>query len=1042
MKKNRLISISLMVILFIAAILTVITSFIPPISKTLKIQQGTSITMVGGNMGSRMLNYGNFETELHLRFPDKNLKVRNMCDGGDTPGFRPHSGKMNAWAFPGAEKFQTDFAKDTHSQGTFGQPDEWLTQHKADVVIGFFGFSESFEGKAGLATFKAELEAWIKHTQAQKYNGQSAPQIALVSPTAYENLSSKFDVPNGSKENANITLYKNAMREIALKHDLVFVDPSTLTVGSKNLTIDGVQLNEDGDKRLSKLLADKLFGTAQKADESKREAVKTAVLEKDWFWHNDFKIPNGVHVFGQRHKPFGPDNYPAELTKVRQMTANRDQNVWAVAQGKTFDLAAADAKTVALPEVQTNYKNPENVRYLYGEEALKSFTMAEGFKIDLFASEKEFPDLANPSQIAFDNKGRLWVACMPSYPHWKPGDGLPNDKLIILEDTNADGKADKQTIFADNLHIPAGFEFAPEGVYVSQGTNLKLFTDTNNDDKADKVEIILSGFDDHDTHHVISAFCADESGAIYMGEGIFLHSNVETPYGTVRATHGGFMRYAPQRKQLERVSQVPIPNPWGTAFDRWGQNFFLSTSSPDVHWMMPGTNKSVYGYSSPVAKSFIEEAQRVRPTSGLEFVSSRHFPEEMQGDMMFNNTIGFLGTKVHQMIDDGTGYKSKFRTDLIKCSDPNYRPVDLEFAPDGSLYIADWHNALVGHMQHNARDPLRDHVHGRIYRVTYPSRPLLTPKPVAGASVDQLLANLEEPEYRLRYRSRRELRGRDKGEVLRKTNAWVATLDKQSANYEHNLLEALWVSWGFNQVNQPLLNTLLASKDERIRAAAVRVLRYNGHQVTNQVALLKKAVADPHGRVRFEAFIAGTWLKKADADAITAIFEKSAIDDHMKPHYDFVKKPKGEQINSNISKNLSKGEVVMAKGKEIYGREGFCSTCHQPDGKGLEASGFPPLAGSNWVTGNRERLVKLVLHGIMGPIEVNGKKYPGDVPMTPYAGMLNDEEVSAVLNYVRNSFGNSSDEPVTIELVKEVRAATKKQKGFYSPAELLKQHPN
>ena len=137
----------------------------------------------------------------------------------------------------------------------------------------------------------------------------------------------------------------------------------------------------------------------------------------------------------------------------------------------------------------------------------------------MFASEKEFPDLANPSQISFDNKGRLWVACMPTYPHYKVGDAKPNDKIIILEDTDGDFKADKQTIFADHLHIPAGFEFAPEGVYVSQGTNLKLYTDTNGDDKADKVEIILSGFDDHDTHHDIHAFCADPSGAIYMGEG-------------------------------------------------------------------------------------------------------------------------------------------------------------------------------------------------------------------------------------------------------------------------------------------------------------------------------------------------------------------------------------------------------------------------------------------------------------------------------------------------------------------------------------------
>ena len=231
---------------------------------------------------------------------------------------------------------------------------------------------------------------------------------------------------------------------------------------------------------------------------------------------------------------------------------------------------------------------PEDV--YAGWSAKDKGAKAEAAWNDKFAAyEKEFPDLANPVQLSFDNKGRLWVAVMPTYPHYKPGDPKPNDKLLILEDTDGDNKADKQTIFADNLHIPVGFEFAPEGVYISQGTNLKLYSDTNGDDKADKVEIILSGFDDHDTHHVISAFCADPSGALFMGEGVFLHTNVETPYGPVRATNGGFYRYSPQRKHLERTAQIPIPNPWGIAFDDWGQNIFAETSGPEIRWILPST---------------------------------------------------------------------------------------------------------------------------------------------------------------------------------------------------------------------------------------------------------------------------------------------------------------------------------------------------------------------------------------------------------------------------------------------------------------------
>ena len=250
------------------------------------------------------------------------------------------------------------------------------------------------------------------------------------------------------------------------------------------------------------------------------------------------------------------------------------------------------------------------------------------------------------------------------------------------------------------------------------------------------------------------------------------------------------------RRHLERTSQIPIPNPWGIAFDDWGQNFFAETSGPDVRWMMPTSIKPRYGVSIHKSFNLIEDKHRVRPTSGLEFVSSRHFPDEVQGDLLINNTIGFLGTKQHTMVDDGTGYFSKHRHDLVKSSDMNYRPVDLEFAPDGSLYIVDWHNVLVGHMQHNARDPLRDHRHGRIYRITYPERPLVIPANIHGASIKELLDNLKLPEYRTRYRTRRELRGRDAGNVMAELELWVQELDTKSPGYEHQLLEALWVSWG------------------------------------------------------------------------------------------------------------------------------------------------------------------------------------------------------------------------------------------------------
>ncbi len=1012
----------------------------------LEVQENDHIVIIGNNLASRMMNYGHFETNVYLKFPDRNLIIRNMARGGNTPGFRPHAGRNTPWAFEGANKFKNELAKDSNSEGFFKYPDEWLEDLRADILLAFFGFSESFNGEDGIDNFKAELEAFIKHTKKQQYNGHGSPQLVLITPTAYQDLSQEIDVPNGVEENKNLALYVEAMKMVGMANNVPVVDlfSASLTwyVTNKKLTIDGMQLNEAGYELLSNYLVDKLFGTNK--NDAHKELVHNAVIEKNWMWHNDYKIPNGVHVFGRRYDPYGPDNYPFELKKIREMTAIRDSAIWDAVQGKIKNLKEADAKTSILPEVQSNY-NPSDYgrggEYLYGQDALDQIHVAKGYQIELFASEKDFPELANPVQISFDDAGRLWVAVMPSYPHYKPGDNKPNDKLIILEDTNHDGKADISKVWADNLHIPVGFELASDGIYLSQGTNLVLLKDTDGDDKADQKEIILSGFDTHDSHHLISAFCADPSGAIYMGEGVFLHTNVETPYGTVRGTNGGFYRYNTNRHQLERVVQVSIPNPWGIAFDQWGQDFFLETSNPSIRWMMPSSIKPQYGVFSPKSKDLAPDPHKVRPTSGLEFVSSRHFPDDVQGDILLGNAIGYLGVKQHQIEDDGTGYKTKHRQDLIWSDDKNFRPVDLEFAPDGSLYIVDWHNMLVGHMQHNARDPFRDHAHGRIYRLTYPRRPLLKPIDFTRLSIDETMEMLKHPEYRTRYRAKRALRSKNKNEVLELLKDWVNNLDKSDEQYEHYLLEALWVSWGLNNIDKALLSQLLNANDYKVRAAAVRAVRYNGHLLDNQLDLLQKAAKDTHGRVRLEAIVAASWLKKEDAQTILDIVSEKELDSWMLDTFLAVQ----HRINGKVlvekeeiiypdhlSDNLKE---VYAKGKVIYEKEGFCGTCHQPDGKGLEASKFPPLARSEWVLGDVETLIKLTLKGLQGPIEVLGKTYPGQVPMTPFEGILSDEELAAVLTYVRNDFGNQAS-AVSPETVKSVREAIADKEGFYQSKEL------
>lgn len=1013
--------------------------------------RGERIVLIGNGLAERDVYYHRIETELALRYPEHELFFRNLGHVGDTPGFRPHPSRASQWAFPGAEKFHPEL--NVHKgQGFFPTPDQWLTHLKADTLIAFFGYNESFDGPAKVANFEAELEAWVEHTLSKAYNGQTAPRVVLVSPVAFENQSARRDLPDGSKENANLQLYAAAIASVAKKHGLSFIDvfnpmQALYSLARQPLTTTGFIPNDEGYRHLAKLLANGAFGPQAIVSKADPVLVHGAVKQKDYFWNNDYNLVNGVHAYGRRYGPYGPQNYPDEIKKTREMTALRDTLIHAVASGRKQDLTVDDSQTHVLPPVPTNYQpsiKNGNPRYLPGDEGVAALKVPEGYQVQLFASEKEFPNLANPMQLSFDNKGRLWVAVMPAYPAYRPGDALPNDKLLIYEDTDGDGKADKEIVFADHLYLPIGFEFAPEGVYLSQEPNLVLLRDTDGDDKADRTEIILGGFDTHDTHHAISAYTADPSGAFMLCEGVFLHSNVETPYGPVRCVDGGFFRYSPQRGLLERTIQMNIPNPWGYVFDRWGQDFFIHTSGTPLNWSLPMQVKPTFGSKTPATVDLIPPTEKVRPTSGLEIVSSRHFPEELQGDLILGNAIGFLGIKQHQIQDDGTGWKTTFRQDLLTSTDPNFRPVDLEFAPDGSLYVIDWHNMLIGHMQHNARDPNRDHNHGRIYRITYPGRPLVKPAQIAGASLDTLLNNLKEPESRTRYRTRREIRNFPVSTVLPAVKKWAA-----AQTDIHAKLEALWVTWGMNAVDESLLRELLASSDFHARAAAVRVLRYNTHRIADHAALLEKAAADEEGRVRLEAVVAASWLPDVPAaQKIVAIgagqpldvWSKNVVKTAHNRLHGVVEAEKPDQPQAAGPNYLTAaGKEQFLLGQKIYQREGHCITCHQADGKGLSPA-FPPLATSPWVTDDAERLIKLTLYGLTGPLEVNGKKYDGQVPMTPFGGMLNDVEVAAVLTYVRNSFGNAAA-PVQPEAVQKVRAQQPGRMMLYNTEELLKEHP-
>ena len=249
------------------------------------------------------------------------------------------------------------------------------------------------------------------------------------------------------------------------------------------------------------------------------------------------------------------------------MTENRDRAIWELAQGKKSDTDVDDSHLPEMPE--TKQSRGAN-RWMTAKAELAEFKVDPRFEVTLFAGEEEFPDIAAPIQMRWDNRGRLWVSCSTTYPHVYPGNE-PNDKLVILEDTDGDGKADKSTVFADDLHIPLSFEFGDGGVYVSEMPHLTFLKDTDGDGKADLRRKLLTGFGTEDSHHSLHDFVWTPDGDLMVRESIFHHSQVETVYGPVRQQNSGWFRFEPDTQRLTSFGTYHSTNPWGVTFDDWGQ---------------------------------------------------------------------------------------------------------------------------------------------------------------------------------------------------------------------------------------------------------------------------------------------------------------------------------------------------------------------------------------------------------------------------------------------------------------------------------------
>ena len=568
-------------------------------AQALDLPQAGRIAVIGNNLADRMQHQGWLESYIQAIYPKHNVSFRHLGFTGDEINVRPRS-------------------------NNFGSADQWLTKVQADVVFCFFGYNEALKGPEYLPAFKQNMATMIDGMLEQRYNGESAPTLVIFSPIAHEDHKSPH-LPNGEANNQNLAAATTVMAEVCNVKNVHFVDIFTPSISlyktaDKPLTLNGIHLLDHGADAVAKVIIDKLFSinVSQATKRAHVEGIRKAVLERNYYWFSRYRVVDGYNVYGGRSTLnwFGQSNADVmkrEMEIFDVMTSNRDELIWAYANGNDFKV-----KDDNLPgELAVRTNKPGSLEggvhpYLKGADAISKMTIAKGMKVNLFASEAEFPELINPVQMCVDPNGVLYASVWPSYPHWNPTQPR-TDRILAFPDHDADGKADECIVFADKLNSITGIEFWGGGMLVAAPPEIWFLKDTDGDMMADEKIRMLQGVSSADTHHSANAFVIGPDGGLYWSRGIFNVANMETPTQTYRSTASGVYRFDPRTFEMEFVFPIG-PNPHGDVFDQWGFQFANDGTGGTGSYVNIGKGMG----NKPWFK------KRVRPVAATGILSSSH----------------------------------------------------------------------------------------------------------------------------------------------------------------------------------------------------------------------------------------------------------------------------------------------------------------------------------------------------------------------------------------------------------------------------------
>lgn len=747
-----------------------------------------------------------------------NIQKEGRLESALTMKWKEHAPLFRDFAWDGDTVYHQSAERERWRQEAFGNWDDQLKRAGATVVIAQFGKMESFDGEGRIDDFVEAYGAFLDRVGKGR-------RLVLLEPAPMQ--------WKGAAERAALPAYAAAIADLAAERKVPFVPG-------------------DGEDMVASFI-EQLSGKPEPDGEA-YELMCVTVAEKHRLWCEYWRPANWKCIFGDDSRRIFAKAAHG-LPSIQEEWASYPE---LIAEVEKAILAGKPWKAPVAPELTGSGEAGI-------QKELDSFEVLEGFEVNLFADESH--GVRNPLSVRWDASGRMYVACSDVYPQIEAG-VRGYDRVIALRDTNHDGKADESTVFAEDLLIPTGMEVGPDRVYIGQGPDLLTLRDTDGDGVSDERVTLLTGFGNGDSHQTSNSFVWSPGGELWWCQGDGIESRVETPFGVSSLFQAGVYRMRPRELRLDPLLDdfMGPGNPWGIAFDDFGQSFVIDGAG-GVSFLTP---------ASIPAKRRLRLPRIGNPGGycGIECLGAGNLPGDMQGQFVIGdykrNQVSRFETQ-----EDGAGFKLEWKSPLLRSKHRNFRPIDVKMGPDGAIYIVDWYNPITCHQDDFYRHPERDKTHGRIWRVT-PIRGAVKPPSLVGASLARLLEALRSPERWTRLKAKQVLASRQPEEVRAAVRAWSQAAE---GNHEgRDLLEAVSVLEWLGRPDEVVLRLLLSSPDHRARAYGVRVLGRWSQKLENLHDLLVKAARDVHPLVRMEAVLAAGQSSRAESVLVSAAAAESKRD--------------------------------------------------------------------------------------------------------------------------------------------------------------------